>query len=88
MLRKGLVIAFITILTSFIILSTGYGLWERTLVIKGSITVYRPEAVYEVIYKDLTVTGAVYEGTITPTGNSHDEFYFHPAEDYGGQYNR
>ena len=58
-MSKKLIVVIASIIVAMVLLSTGYGLWERTLLIKGSITVQRPLFTEQVIPK-IRVVDAVY----------------------------
>lgn len=61
MKRKKLVILLVSIFFSLFVLSTGYGLWQNSLVIKGRITVSRPPHSHaDDITMDQTVIDAIY----------------------------
>lgn len=64
MIRKNLIVVFITLLTAFTLLSVGFARWQKTLVIKGYITVDKPESEYPIVPEENTVetvTDSVYQ---------------------------
>lgn len=63
-----------SIIAALVFLSAGYGLWERSLSIKGRLTVNRPEFI-ELVIPKVGVTDAVYadvDPLISPIAPSGD----------------
>lgn len=67
MMKKICIVVLLTFLTVFTVVSVGYARWQKTLVIKGNITVNKPEIVDPLINgmsMNETVTDSVYQKAI------------------------
>ena len=62
-MSKKPIVVIASVVVALVLLSTGYGLWEKTLYIKGTLTVNRPLFTEQVIPK-LSVADAVYPDSL------------------------